>query len=127
MQAMRRDPGNGPAFEGERSTQREEVLERLRYHVRTVRVQAMIAQADPQSGAHPIQDGGDGHQLPTEEKQRRDGAGMQKNYGDGGGAVQAGPLERNDFGIHAVSTLTLAGNAWVDCKSCVISCAFSMD
>lgn len=84
-------------------------------------MQAMVAEADAEAGAHPIKDDKSRDHLPTEKEKRREGAEVDQDYCDGGGAVEAGPLKGDDFGVHTVSTLTLTGVSSLHCKSCVIS------
>jgi len=68
MDAMRADPGNGAAFERQCSANREEIFERQRYHEGTMSVQAMVAQADPEAGTHPVQYRSLKKNLPTEKE-----------------------------------------------------------
>jgi hypothetical protein len=70
VQAVRRDPENRAALERQRAADREKVLEQLRYFVGPVRVQAVITHADPETDAHPVEEGGQRDGLPRKEEQR---------------------------------------------------------
>src|SRR5579863_8238201 len=88
MDAMRRHPKNGAAFERECTAESQEILERPGELVRTVRVQPMVAHADAQPDADPVQQNRYEKRVPAEHKQCSNGARVQNNQNRNDGPVQ---------------------------------------
>src|SRR5277367_1443306 len=80
MNPVRSHPGDRPAFESHRFANRENVLKRLEYYKRAVRVPAMVSQTDAPTRADPIQNDGNREYLPTEKEEGRDRSYMQKRH-----------------------------------------------
>ena len=88
MDAMRSHPENGSAFERQGSANGEEIFERARQLIRTMRVQPVVAHADAQPDGHPIKNDRGDESAPTEHKQSSDGAHVQNNQNADNGPVQ---------------------------------------
>ena len=105
----------------------EEVFERQSDFIRAVRMKAVVAQADAEAGAHPVQKNGGSKGAPVEEKESRDGSDMKSgDHYDGDpipGLLGEGLVH---FGVHkTLQKLTyfskLAAGPEGVCKSFVIS------
>ena len=70
--------GERPAFERQRPTDREEILQRRRHLVRPVRVQAVVPHTNAQTGGNPVEEDRSGESCPTEHEKSGNGAQMQK-------------------------------------------------
>ena len=130
VDAMRSHPEDRPAFEGHGAADGKQVFESQGHLVRAVRVQPVVAHADPQSGGEPQEEQGDRQVRPTEHEERRDGADMQKDQYQGGRPVQGllggGELDEVEgtgllSGCGGHYAFKLAGNLSALCKSYVIS------
>jgi len=88
MDAMSGYPKDGSAFERERAAESQEIFERPGKLIRTVRVQPVIAHADAQSDADPVQQKRDNKSVPAEHKQCSNGARVQNNQNRNDGPVQ---------------------------------------
>jgi len=74
VDSVRGHPEEGAAFKSQSAANREEVLERQRYSVRAVGVQAVIPHAYAESNRHPIQKNRDDEGAPTEHEESGDGS-----------------------------------------------------
>src|SRR5580698_7435652 len=84
MDAVRGNPGDGPAFEGERAAHCQEVLNKFRCHVSAMGQQAVISHADAEAPSDPPQHDRNDESLPSEEEERRDGAYVECSHKSSG-------------------------------------------
>src|ERR1051326_4482025 len=89
VQAVHCYPKDRSTFERQGAAKSEEVLDQDRHLVRTMRVQAVIANADSQPGGHTIRDDGRCEDSPTEHEQRGERSDMKQNQDGCGEPVQA--------------------------------------
>ena len=85
MHAVRGDPGNGAAFDGQRAAGGQDVFDEFRCFVAAMRKQAVIAHADAEAAGNPPHDDGEDQGLPGEKEEGAEGAEMQADH-DGGHA-----------------------------------------
>ena len=78
----------GPAFEGERAAESQEIFQVPRKLVGTVGVQPVIAHADPQPHRHPVENHRGDQGTPTEHKKCGNRAHMQHRQNTDDGPVQ---------------------------------------
>ncbi|SPF54342.1 hypothetical protein SBA4_6330008 [Candidatus Sulfopaludibacter sp. SbA4] len=87
VDTMGRHPENGPAFQRQRARYRKEILNCQRHLVGPVRMEPVVAHADAEAGAHPVEEQRDSQCVPTEHEQCRDGSEVEKAERDGIGPV----------------------------------------
>ena len=80
MDAVRRDPEDGAAFEGERGADRQEIFHPLGSFVAAMREQAVVAHADAEAAGNPPQEKRQKKRLPGEEEQGGNRAQMKQNH-----------------------------------------------
>src|SRR6187399_1847027 len=104
VDAVRRDPENRAAFQSQSSADGEEVLEGLRNVIRTMRMQPVIAQADPEANRHPVNGHGDKHDLPTEHEERGDCAYVKQSKNNSADPIRpVVPMQCDNLVTHGCS------------------------
>ena len=68
----------GPPSSVERPANGEEIFDHLRHLVRPVRVQPVIAHADAEADADPVEERGQRHRRPRKVEQRGDGSDVKR-------------------------------------------------
>src|SRR5712692_4697857 len=96
------NPGNRSALQRQRAANGKEILKSQRHLVRPVRVQAMVAHADAQTGGSPVKENRNGEGVPVEHEQRGDGPYVEDRHHDADGPVDS-LMVRNpdDFSSHS--------------------------
>jgi hypothetical protein len=84
VHAVGGNPKNRSAFERQRSANRKEVFDELRYPVRTMRMQPVIAHADAKADRHPIENGCNNERFPAKHEQGGNRARMEQYQSDTG-------------------------------------------
>src|SRR6266478_2665393 len=80
MDAMRSDPENRSAFEGQRGTCGQDVLDPFRSLVSAMSKQPVVAHADAQASGNPPQEHRNQESFPGEKEERRDGAHVKQAH-----------------------------------------------
>ena len=88
VQPVRGDPEDRPAFQRQGAANGKEVLQKPRYLIRAMGVQAMVTHADAEADGHPVQKNGHGEDAPTEHEKRGNGSDVQQNQYDSGKPVE---------------------------------------
>jgi hypothetical protein len=81
-------PGNGAALQSERSANGESVVKPYWCLERAMRVKAMVAEANPQTGGGPIEHRRYEKEFPRKEKKTSDRADMEKHHENGRRPIQ---------------------------------------
>ena len=107
VDAVRSDPENRPAFQGQRGANRQEIFDPLRRLVAAMGKQPVISHADSEAARDPVEEQQDKKTWPAEEEQRRNGAYMKQHHesschpvnfvGSGGLLFQIGECHRSLF------------------------------
>src|ERR1700721_4161184 len=92
MNAVRGDPEDWSALQGEATAHGDEVLDPPRSTVAAVGEQAVIGHADADIDGEKVSDAEGGGFFPREEEQSGDGSDGQGTHGDGGDPVDAALL-----------------------------------
>src|ERR1700733_10115550 len=111
MNAVRGDPEDRPAFEGEATAHGDEVLDPPRSTVAAVCKQAVIGHADSDIDGEKVSDAEGSEIFPREEEESRDGSDVKGTHGDGGDPVDAALLV---LAPHAEVLLDLLGDFGYD-------------
>ena len=78
VKPVRGDPPDGPTLQSERGANREEILNQLWSLIAAVSEQAVIADPYTKAFRYPPEHKADGHRLPTEHEEGRNGAHVKK-------------------------------------------------
>jgi hypothetical protein len=84
MEAVGGCPKNRPPFKCKCAANRKEILKRPRHPVGTVRMQPMVAHADPHSSRNPMKEHGDGEIPPAKGEYGSNCSGVKKSESDSG-------------------------------------------
>src|ERR1700733_9102949 len=110
MNAMRGDPEDWSAFEGERGANRQEIFNPLGSPVSAMRQQAVIAHADAEASRDPPEKDQCEKSFPTEEEKCGDGSDVKQEHERGGNPVDfvlGGGLALERFQLHLISPWTI--------------------
>jgi hypothetical protein len=69
MDAVRRDPVDRAAFERERATDGEKILDSLRHFIAAMGQEPVITHAYAEAARDPVENGGEKDRLPAPEEQ----------------------------------------------------------
>src|SRR4026207_422683 len=89
MNAMRRHPGDRSALERQCSAHRQEVFDRLRRAIASMRKQPMVAHADPDAAGHPPEEYRHREVLPAKPKQGYERTTVNSHHEGGHTPVEA--------------------------------------
>jgi hypothetical protein len=84
---MRRHPEDRSAFQRQRAAHGEKILQYQGQLVGSVRVQPVVAHADAETRAHPIQENRHRERMPVEHEKRSYRTYMEKRHDDSGAPV----------------------------------------
>ena len=87
VNAMRGNPENGAAFQGESCADGESVLKPFGDFVSAMSEEAVIAHANSQASRNPPQKQGDEEGLPREKEKGDDGADVEKGHEESGDPI----------------------------------------
>src|SRR6185436_15940534 len=136
MDAVRRDPEDGPTLERQRAAEGEEVLHPLVRLVTAVREQAVIRHADAEHAADEVEDERRQQRAFRHEEERGERAHVERGHRNGGDPVQSllilAPVQErrlhHESILHCLlsekSGSTITSRDAADCNSCVLSVTY---
>lgn len=105
VNAMRGDPENGAAFQGQRGADGESVLKPFGDFVSAMSKEPVIAHANSQASGNPPQEQGDEESLPREKEKGGNGADVEQGHEESSDPIdltfaRLGLLEDIEFNGH---------------------------